>query len=69
MYCVRVQVLSDPQKRAIYDQYGEEGLKEGGGGGFGPGGGGFHYQPRAAQDIFEEVGASRSIEGPQSDKT
>ena len=26
-------MLTDPQKREIYDQYGEEGLKEGGGGG------------------------------------
>jgi hypothetical protein len=36
-------VLSDPEKRKIYDQFGEEGLKmsEGGGGGGGDGGGGF----------------------------
>lgn len=35
-------VLSDPDKKAIYDQYGEEGLKGGGppGGGAGPAGGG-----------------------------
>ena len=32
------EVLSDPQKREIYDTYGEEGLKEGGGGGGGGGG-------------------------------
>ncbi|KAF2218081.1 hypothetical protein CERZMDRAFT_64147 [Cercospora zeae-maydis SCOH1-5] len=47
------EVLSDPQKRQIYDQYGEEGLEQGGGGAggmaaedlfaqfFGGGGGGF----------------------------
>ena len=40
------EVLSDKQKRAVYDQYGEEGLKagisgdEGGGPGGGMGGGG-----------------------------
>lgn len=26
------EIISDPQKREIYDQYGEEGLKEGMGG-------------------------------------
>lgn len=48
-------MLSDPQKRHIYEQYGEEGLKEGfcGAGGGGGGGPGFH--PRAAEDIFAEL--------------
>lgn len=41
------ETLTDEKKRQVYDQYGEEGLKQGGGGGpggGGPGGDGFHFQ-------------------------
>lgn len=58
-------MLSDSQKRALYDQYGEEGLKAGvpppdagGPGGsthFSTGGGPqFRFNPRSADDIFSE---------------
>ena len=57
--------LNDPEKRKMYDQFGEEGLKNGGmpppgaAGGM-PGGmggmpGGFQYTSRSADDIFAEV--------------
>lgn len=47
------EVLSDPEKRKIYDQYGAEALKNNGGqgGGQGPRGGGFHDP----FDIFEQM--------------
>ncbi|EER04833.1 chaperone protein DnaJ, putative [Perkinsus marinus ATCC 50983] len=56
-------VLSDSNKKQIYDQFGEEGLKDGGpGGGFGPGGmfggsdGGCHYRfSRDPNDIFAQM--------------
>lgn len=55
--------MSDPQKRAVYDQYGEEGLKgqvpppgAGGPSFFSTGDGptSFRFNPRSADDIFAE---------------
>lgn len=42
-------VLKDPEKRARYDQFGDENIGGGGGGGWGPGSGGFQGR---AEDIF-----------------
>lgn len=43
------QALNDPQKRAVYDQFGHDGLN---GGGFG-GGGGFGFEDFGFGDIFD----------------
>lgn len=65
-----MQVLADPQKRQVYDQFGEDGLKGGiptagpgapGGGGGGGGGYEFHFSPTDPEEIFKQVSAqSRS---------
>jgi DnaJ family protein A protein 2 len=66
------EVLSDPEKRKIYDQYGEEGLKEGGGGGvdpsdifsqffgggFGGGGGRQQRKPTKTPDVQHQLALS-----------
>ncbi|XP_044471135.1 dnaJ homolog subfamily B member 1-like [Mangifera indica] len=63
------EVLSDPQKRVTYDQYGEEGLKNvppSGNGGFpfgnGSGSGSKGFNPRNAEDIFAEFFGSSPFE-------
>lgn len=65
-------VLSDKDKRAIYDKYGEDGLKAGGPPGGAPGGfsaggagGGVHLDPEQAEAIFRQFfGGGGGAGGP-----
>ena len=52
------EVLSDDEKRQVYDVYGEEGLKGNMGG---SGGGGFGGFSDIFDDIFDIFGGSRSV--------
>lgn len=60
------EVLSDPEKKKVYDQFGEEGLKGGAGaapGGAGPSGGTFHFnfRPSNPEDIFRSFFGGSSM--------
>lgn len=48
------EVLSDSNKREIYDRFGEEGLKNGMGGGGHPGANFSSFTPSSAEDIFRQ---------------
>lgn len=54
-------MLSDSEKRKIYDQLGEEGLK-GGMGGMG-GGAGAHFTATNPEELFARVGTSYFLSG------
>merc|ERR1719427_819491 len=56
------EILSNPDKRKLYDQAGEQGIKEGGSGG----GGGFSSNPMDIFDMFFGRGGGRR--GPRRTK-
>jgi len=59
------EVLTDPQRRAVYDKYGHEGLQRGGGGGFGDFGGAGGFADIFG-DVFADIfGGARGGGGPR----
>ena len=52
------EVLKDKEKKEIYDKYGEEGLKQGAGGGAGPGGHTFRFNTDANATFRDFFGSS-----------
>ena len=55
------EVLKDKEKKEIYDKYGEEGLKQGAGGGAGPGGHTFRFNTDANATFRDFFGSSELI--------
>ena len=59
------EVLSNAEKRELYDKHGEQGIKEGGAGG---GGGGFHSPTDLFDMFFGGGGGGRGHRGPRRTK-